>query len=275
VHAVEERAGGSVGAAVYEVCAVRYGSLRARKSHFYHRYETYGEPDAEVEMAYFFWVLRAGGETILVDTGFDPEVGARRGRTCLCPPLEALRRLGVDASSVSTVVVTHLHYDHVGNLAAFPQAELVVPRAELEFWTGPLARRAQFAAHVEQDEVERVAEARRSGRVRLTEGTEQIVDGITTTVVGGHSPGQLVVVVSGAAGPVVLTSDAVHFYEELELDRPFGVVSELGRMYDAYDVVKKLAAEPGAALVPGHDPEVMARFPSYGDESSGLAVRVG
>jgi hypothetical protein len=38
---------------------------------------------------------------------------------------------------------------------------------------------------------------------------------------------------------------------------------------------KKLAAEPGAALVPGHDPEVMARFPSYGDESSGLAVRVG
>jgi glyoxylase-like metal-dependent hydrolase (beta-lactamase superfamily II) len=275
VEAVEERAGGPVTASVYEVCAVRYGSLRARKSHFYHRYETYGDPDAEVEMAYYFWVLRGRGETILVDTGFDPEVGRRRGRTCLCPPLEALQRLGLEPSSVSTILVTHLHYDHIGNLAAFPQAELIVPRAELDFWTGPFARRMQFASHVEPREVESVDEARRSGRVRLTDGTEQILDGITTTVVGGHSPGQLVVVVSSASGRVVLTSDAVHFYEELELDRPFGVVAELERMYDAYDVVKGLADVPGAALVPGHDPEVMARFPSYGDESSGLAVRVG
>ena len=265
----------SPGAAVYEVAAVRYGSLLARKSHFYHRYETYGEPDAEVEMAYYFWVLRGGGATVLVDTGFGSDAGERRGRKCLCPPVEALRRLGVDPASVSTIVVTHLHYDHTGNLAAFPQAELVLSRAELEFWTGPLAGRRQFAVHVEPDEIALVDEAWRSGRVRLTEGTEQIQDGITTTVVGGHSPGQVVVVVSGAAGAVVLTSDAVHFYEELELDRPFGVVADLGRMYDAYDVVKELAAEPGASLVPGHDPEVMARFPIYGDESSGLAVRVG
>ena len=80
---------------------------------------------------------------------------------------------------------------------------------------------------------------------------------------------------SGTAGDVVLTSDAVHFYEELEADRPFGVVADLERMYGAYDLVKELGSAPGAVIVPGHDPEVMARFPSFGDESSGLAVRVG
>ena len=85
------------------------------------------------------------GETIVVDCGFDPEVGARRGRTCLCAPLEALRALGVEPESVSTVVVTHLHYDHIGNLAAFPAATLIVPRRELDFWTGPIAARFQFA----------------------------------------------------------------------------------------------------------------------------------
>ena len=137
----------------YEVIAIHYGTLSARKSELFYRYGSYGEPDEPVEMAYYFWILLRGAETILVDTGFDPAVGARRGRECLCAPLEALERLGVDPASVSTLVITHLHYDHVGNLAAFPDAQLVVPRKELEFWTGPGAARYQFASHVEPDEI--------------------------------------------------------------------------------------------------------------------------
>ena len=261
--------------AAFEIVAVRYGSLRAPRSELFHRFASYGEPDEVVEMAYYFWILRRNGETIVLDTGFDPAVGERRGRTCLCAPRDALARLGVDPAGVTTVVVTHLHYDHVGNLDAFPTAELVVPRKELDFWTGPHAGRYQFAAHVEPTEIGRLEEARRAGRVRLTDGTEQIVNGITAIVVGGHSPGQQVTVVAGEAGDVVLTSDAVHFYEELELDRPFGVVADLEAMYGAYDLVNRLGAAPGAIVVPGHDPEVMARFPDVGGQTSGLAVRVG
>lgn len=259
----------------YDVVAVHYGSLDTRKSELFYRYESYGDADAAVQMAYYFWILLGGDGTILVDTGFDPDVGARRGRRCLCAPMEALARLEVDASSVSTLVVTHLHYDHVGNLAAFPEAQLVVPKRELEFWTSPHAVRHQFAAHVEPDEIAHVEAARRSGRVRLTEDTEEIVPGVTGIVVGGHSPGQQVTVVAGGRGDVVLTSDAVHFYEELELDRPFGVVADLEAMYGAYDLVKDLGAAPGAVVVPGHDPEVMARFPSVGGQEGGLAVVIG
>lgn len=259
----------------WEVVAIRYGVLRARRRELFLRYETYGEPDADTEMAYFFWVLRRGSEIVLVDTGFDPAVGERRGRTCLCSPVDALNRIGVEPASVSTIVLTHLHYDHVGNVAAFPEAELIVPGKEIDFWTGPYAARSQFASHVEREEISRLDEARRSGRVRLTEGNGQILDGVTAIVVGGHSPGQQVTVVAGAEGDVVLTSDAVHFYEELELDRPFSVVADLEEMYGAYDLVKRLGAAAGAVVVPGHDPEVMARFPSVGDQTSGLAVRVG
>ena len=46
-------------------------------------------------------------------------------------------------------------------------------------------------------------------------------------------------------------------------------------MYGAYALVKRLGAGPGATVVPGHDPEVMARFPDVGGQTSGLAVRVG
>jgi glyoxylase-like metal-dependent hydrolase (beta-lactamase superfamily II) len=275
VQAVEQHAAQAAPTGSFEVAAVRYGTLHARRSELFHRYESYGDPDGEIEMAYYFWVLTGGGRVILVDTGFDPGVGVRRGRVCDCEPLEALGRLGIVPEEVDTIIVSHLHYDHIGNLAAFPQAQLVVPRKELEFWTGPYADRYQFAAHVEPKEIELLGAAHRSGRIRLVDGTEQIQEGITAIVVGGHSPGQQVTLVATPGGDVVLTSDAVHFYEELEADRPFGVVVDLERMYGAYDLVKELGTAPGAVIVPGHDPDVMARFPSVGDQASGVAVRIG
>ncbi len=256
----------------YEITAVRYGTLRTRRSHLFYRYETYGEPDAETEMAYYFWVLRRRDETILVDTGFGPPVGAARGRTCLVPPVQALRELGVEPESVSTVIVSHFHYDHTGNLDAFPQAQLVVPQEELDFWTGPMAARFHFGSHVEPTEIEYIADAHAAGRVRTTVGTEELLDGITAIAVGGHSPGQQLTMVEAASGPVVLASDAVHFYEELELERPFAVMHDLERMYAAYDVLKELARS-GATIVAGHDPDVARR---HGTGNAGqTAVRIG
>ncbi len=252
------------GGAVYEVTAIRYGTVLAAKSELFHRYGAFGEPDAEAEMAYYFWLLRSAERVVLVDTGFRREVGERRGRTCLVDPLAALAELGVEPEQVGTIVVTHFHYDHIGNLAAFPGAELIVPRRELEFWSGPLAARALFAPHVEREEIEVVLAAQAEGRVRTTEGEEEILPGVRAIAVGGHSPGQQLTVVEAASGRVILTSDAVHFYEELELDRPFGVIDDLKATYLAFDRVKELASEPGTSLVVGHDPLVAERFAAPG-----------
>lgn len=257
----------------WEVLAVRYGSLQSRKSDLIYRYDSYGEPDGEVEMAYYFWLLRRDGETVVVDTGFDPRVGERRGRTCIQPPLEALREVGVDPESVETVLITHFHYDHIGNVAAFPRATFIFPRKEFDFWTSSLAGRFQFASHVEEDELARLERLAADGRTRATEATEEVVDGVTAICVGGHSPGQQVTTIVTDDGVVALASDAVHFYEELELERPFGVIADLAEMYSAYDVLKELAND-GAAVVPGHDPDVLRRYPAL-EGSDGNAVRLG
>ena len=265
---------GSSKSARYEVVAVRYATRPTLKSELYYRYETYKEPDADSVMDYFYWVLRGRGETILVDTGFDPVGGgARRGRTCLRTPVDALRDLGIEPDAVSTIIVSHFHYDHIGNIQEFPQAKLIVPQKEMDFWTGPLAARYHFASHFEPDEVARIVEANRSGRVRITDGTEEILDGITAISVGGHSPGQQVTVVATAAGDVVLASDAVHYYEEFALERPFAVMADLAQMYQAYDLLKELGATPGAVVVPGHYADVVNRFPLV-DASNPNAVRI-
>ena len=248
--------------AATDVLAVRYGTLASTKAGLFYRYAAYGEPDAPQALDYYLYAVRAGEEVTVIDTGFDPAVGVRRGRTCLRHPIEALAAAGVRAQDVARLVITHLHYDHIGNLDAFAAAEILVPERELAFWTGPAAARHQFAEHVEAGELARLLELHAAGRVRTYAGPCAVAPGIEAVAIGGHSPGQHALVVRTGGETIVLASDAVHLYEEIERDRPFAVVADLEAMYRGYDTLRSLSAAPSATLVPGHDPEVAERFPA-------------
>ncbi len=259
---------------VYDVVAVRYATLRSTRGNLYYRWPDIGEPDGEQVMDYFFYVLRGGGRTIVVDCGFDPVAGARRGRECLTEPVEALRLVGIEPASVETLLISHLHYDHIGNLDAFTDARLLVPERELEFWTSPVARYGGFWHHVEEAEIAQVAAAHEAGRVTTYGGETEIAPGLTAVEVGGHSPGQQILLVDTASGRLVLTSDAVHLYEELEKSRPFGVLADLEEMYLGFETIKRLGEAPGTIVVPGHDPEVTRRFPAVAGVPEGVALQL-
>jgi glyoxylase-like metal-dependent hydrolase (beta-lactamase superfamily II) len=260
----------------WTVTAVRYGTLETTLADVYYRYWAYGEPDGPARLDYYFWILRDAddGETILIDTGFHPEAGRRRGRTCLIEPAEAMAALGVTPDAVSRVMLTHLHYDHTGNLDVLPEAQLLVPALELDFWQGPLARRPQFADAVERAELDGLRDAEAAGRVRRLIGGEELAEGVHAVHLGGHSPGQMALAIFGTGHPVVLASDAVHFYDELERDRPFAVIADLAEVYEAYDTLRELAGAPGSHLVPGHDAAVMERYPRVEGEASAFAVEI-
>lgn len=259
----------------YEVVAVRYGTRAGSRSEIFLNHHIYGERDSPLGMDYYFWVARNAERTVVIDTGFGPAGGARRSRTTLIEPVEALSAMGVAAAEVPQVLVTHAHYDHIGNLHRFPAAEVHVAREEFDFWTGPYASREQFAWSVESEELARLGSLHEYGRLHLVDGRSAVAPGIEMVTVGGHTPGQAVVLVDVPGGTVVLASDAMHYYEELELDRPFAFVADLEAMYRGFDWLAQLGEQPGRVLVPGHDPLVMERFTAYEDLPSGLAVRVG
>jgi len=257
----------------YEITAIRYGLARSTKADLYYRHQAYGEPDGPQTMDFFFYLLRDGGRLVLIDTGFDlGEAERRPGREVVISPQEALSRLGIDPGAVEQLVITHLHWDHIGNLDLFPNAELLVPQAELDFWRDPVARRTQFWSHTDPAGLEVLWRLVEEGRVRGTGADEELVPGVRGIVVGGHSAGQQILVVDATDGVVVLTSDAVHLYEELELERPFAVAVDFRQMYEAYGLLRGLEAE-GALIVPGHDPLVSERFPSLGDGAD-FALRI-
>ncbi|MGH9304489.1 MAG: N-acyl homoserine lactonase family protein, partial [Acidimicrobiales bacterium] len=251
-----------------QVLAVRYGHRVTTRAESYLNYHRYGEPDADLDIDYFFWVVSDPGGVVLVDTGFAPEVGDRRRRAHYATPAQVLPSLGIAPDDVTAIVISHAHWDHTGNVRQFPHARLVMTESEYAFWTSPLARRAHFAADSEPDEIALLTRARRDGRLTLFAGAHALAPGIELTEVGGHTPGQLIASVTApdggtGNGTVVLASDALHFYEEVERDRPFAIVADLPGMYRAYDTLAQLASQPGTRLVAGHDPLVRTRFAAY------------
>src|ERR1700691_4726532 len=211
---------------VYEVFAVRYATRRAAKSEIYLGYHLYQEPDAAVQMDYFFWIARNQSRAILIDSGFSPTGGERRGRANLVPPMSLLPRFGLDAATAAQVIVTHAHFDHLGNVSALPQAEIIIARRELDFWLGPYGQRTQLGAYIERDEISNLQVAADQDRITYVDGQYSPAPGIEVIEVGGHTPGQTIILVATEHGQVVLTSDAVHLYEEYERDRPFGIVAD-------------------------------------------------
>ncbi len=250
--------------ATYEVVVVRYGTRSTVRSEVYLNYGLYGEPDGPIGMDYFFWLIRNDSRTIVVDTGFSRAGGAHRKRTTLVEPPEAFAALGVDPADAPTVIVTHAHYDHIGNLDHFGRSEVVVARAEVDFWRGPHSRQVQFHHSVEDAELGELEKVVESGRAVLFDDRITVADGIEVIRVGGHTPGQSIVRVETAAGPVLLASDALHYYEEGEKGMPFVSVANLVDMYAGFDTIDSLAAGAAdgrpVAVVSGHDPDTLRRL---------------
>lgn len=254
----------------YEVFAIRYARRDARRAEHF----VGGDPhDAPMPMDYFTWLVRGPGRHFVVDTGFTAEMAARRKREFLRCPVEALVLLGLEAAAVSGVVLTHLHYDHVGNFHRFPNARFHLQEREMAYATGRHMRYPRFGHGFEVEEVVGMVRLNFSGRLELHDGAVELAPGLTLHLVGGHTAGLQVVRVHTRRGWVVLASDASHFYENMRSSRPFTTAFHLGEMVDAFRTVERLATSP-AHIVPGHDPLVMRQYPAPRPELEGLIVRL-
>ncbi len=245
---------------VYRIYAVRYAHRKTTSSEVFYQ----DLHQAPMTMDYFVWALTSGTQTVVVDLGFTEAVGTRRGRQFLRCPSRGLAEIGIDCGRVEHVILSHFHYDHVGNHALFPRATFYVQDTEMGFYTGRHASRPAFRHSVEVEDVCALVRLNYEGRVRFVDGEAEILPGISVEKVGGHTAGMQIVSVATARGRAVVASDASHYYRNLDERIPFNTLHDLPGVYGAFDRVRARASAP-ELIVPGHDPLVLERLRPVAD----------
>jgi len=255
---------------VYEVYAVKYGERQARRAEHFIGGDRH---DVPMPMDYFVWAVVGPERTWVVDTGFSKDDGEARGRTFLRSAADGLALVGVDADTVTDVILTHLHYDHVGGFTQFPRARFHVQDREMAFATGRHMTRPALRHGFTGEQVGALVVEVYRDRVVFHDGDTVLAPGLSVHLIGGHTAGLQAVRVHTRIGWIVLASDAAHYYDHLTQNRPFVTVIDVGAMLEGHDTVRRLADDPAWA-VPGHDPAVLRRYPVAGPGLEGIAVRL-
>ncbi|MBT6608913.1 MAG: N-acyl homoserine lactonase family protein [Rhodospirillaceae bacterium] len=229
--------------------------------------------ETNMPLDFFVWAAVSDDRTFVIDTGFNAETAARRGRELIRCPSDGLALIGVDAAEARDVIITHMHYDHVGNFDLFPNATYHLQDREMNFATGRnMAHHVFNAAYDVEDVVGMVREVY-GGRVTFHDGDAELAPGLSVHHIGGHTEGIMSVRVFTKRGWVVLASDASHLYANMETANPFPIVYNVGEMVDGYARLRELV-DSDDHIVPGHDPKVLERYPAVSGELEGIAVRL-
>ncbi len=203
------------------------------------------------------FLVRSGDRTILVDTGAGPVSDPTCGRL-----LDSLAALGYQPGDITDVLLTHLHFDHVGwtsdrSQALFPNATYRCDERDWGFFVGPDGLDESLALSMlgGLPATERLAPV--EGRLETWASDVQIAPGVDLRAAPGHTPGSTIVVVSSGDERAILLGDVVHCPVELleaEWEFMHDVDRELARR--TRDALAREFEGTGVPMAAAHFPDM-------------------
>ena len=206
------------------------------------------------------WLIRSGGDAILVDTGpSSPELAEGRHtriqRSAEQAPASAVRAAGVDPDRLKLVILSHLHWDHCYNLESFPAARFLVQAEELREAVDPVpSQRSAYEVGIPGRRPPWMAAFDRLETIR---GDVEVAPGVSTVMLPGHTPGLQGVLVQTAAGRYLIASDALPLAENLGTQDSGPVAlalhTDVATCFRSFERMRAVAD----VILPSHDLEVL------------------
>lgn len=248
--------------AAAEVFAIRYGTLR--------NFQVSGllagaDTSRRMDVALMVWLVKhPSGRNILVDAGFYREKFMQRWKPAnYVNPGEAVGLAGVRREDITDVIVSHVHWDHADGADLFPNARIWIQRDEMTHHVDASGRALNRT--IDSLDAAMLRDLQRNGRVVLLNGDDQeVAPGVRVYTGGKHTFESQYVGVATAEGTVIIASDNAYLYENFDKRVPIAQTLDAASNLRAQDRMRTLASHP-RLIVPGHDPQVFARFPMPGN----------
>jgi glyoxylase-like metal-dependent hydrolase (beta-lactamase superfamily II) len=246
----------------YEVYAIRYATIPEFPVA---RLVAGADTTRKIDIAMMVWLIRGNNRTILVDSGFyRPQFFKSWTVRDFVRPDEALARVGLKANDITDVLLTHAHWDHADGADLFPRSWVWIQKDEYAYYTGDAWQPGANHGGIDPDDVQMLVRTNLDGRLQLVPGDREIIPGIHVYTGGKHTWQSQYVSVATRSGNVVLASDNMYLYENLEKHAPIAQTFDRESNLRAQDRMKTIAGKP-ELIVPGHDPAVFTRFPKVAD----------
>ncbi|HMF96969.1 MAG TPA: N-acyl homoserine lactonase family protein [Vicinamibacterales bacterium] len=216
-----------------------------------------------MDIAMMIWVLKGNdGRVAVVDSGFHREQYFRQFSVKdYIKPHDALAPLGITADKVTDILLSHMHWDHAGGVDLFPSARVWMQKDEYDYYTGDAWQSARTHGGIDPDDVLEVVKRNTQGKVSFVRGDDDtLLSGVLFGVGGKHTWASQFVSVQTRAHTVVLASDNMYLYENLDAHLAIAQTLDAASNLRTQDRMRSIASEP-RFLIPGHDPAVFERFP--------------
>ena len=247
----------------YEVFAIRYATIPDFRVA---QLVKGADPERKLDIAMTIWLIRGNGRNILVDSGFYRDQFFKQWKVNdFVKPSDAVAQLGLKPEDITDVIITHMHWDHADGMDLFPRARIWVQRDEYTYYTGEAWHQRNTHGGIDPDDVLSLVKLNMEGRVNLVKGDgQEIIPGVTCYIGGKHTYQSQYVGVNGKTGTVILASDNMYLYENLEKHVPIAATLDADSNLRAQDRMRELAGSL-KLIVPGHDPAEFDRFEKIGD----------
>jgi N-acyl homoserine lactone hydrolase len=204
------------------------------------------------------YLIRHGDDYLLWDTGFAASLKGRKDErgaltaTITATITEQLAQLGLKSADIDMVGISHMHGDHTGQAADFPQAKLVVGKGDFELTKGERDPFAPWRAD--------------GAKLQLMHGADIDMFGDGSVValnLPGHTPDHMALLVKLASGNVLLSGDLYHATEARALKGvpPFNV--SRAETLASIDRFERLAKHWNAKVIIQHEPADIAKLPAF------------
>lgn len=247
--------------------------------------------DGCVDLPFSFMLARRGDRNVLIDTGFmqdDHSSGFSRkfGIPNWISPVRMLSEIGVGTDAITDIVITHAHFDHMGSIAEFPNAQIIIQKTELLSWYEAIALPPRFGyltAIIDPDNLRTALEASIEHRVMLVEGDkDNVLPGMHVRLGSGHTLGQQFVIVETSRGRLAISGDCVYSRRQFTGRNNDGVYMPLnnatGSVWEQLKTLDKLNTEIGGdqqKLIVLHDVDRWADLPVVKEVEGFKIVKAG